>query len=90
MKRRAIKKFKRGDAVEFQRCVGSAWETGTYDERFPSSEWRGWHSVRLNDDADPKDINAMSGETCERDHPQAVLSHHCSVPTQRLRARSSS
>ena len=86
MKRpRKPKAFRPGQAVEFQRTVGSTWERGIYVRKYDPAEWRGWHSVKLCDDAPARYINSMNGVDCDREHPQAFRVHSISVPTQRLR-----
>lgn len=82
---RKPKKFERDQAIEFQRSVGAPWERGTYVKKYDPVEWRGWHDVRLADDAPVRYINSMSGMECDRDHPQAYAIRSISVPTQRLR-----
>jgi hypothetical protein len=87
------KTFTAGQDVEIQRDTNASWEPAKYVKRW--EEARGWHSVKLPDDAPPKYVNPMSGETIPPEVMAdstdertgiAVRSFHVGVPTQRLRA----
>lgn len=87
------KTFERGQSVEIQRDVGSAWEPATYRERW--EDIRGWHSVDLPKDARPRYIlnngeevspEVMADSTDERSG-LAMATRHAPVPSQRIRAK---
>lgn len=82
------KRFAVGQEVEFQRETGYTvpWEPGIYVKA--CADWRGFHEVRLPDDApDSKKrrIDSMTGMETTADDPQSFVTDRFFLPTRRLR-----